>query len=107
MSLRIGVVSLPWERPPSVVTDPPLRTWRAPVIGTFDASAADAAHRGHALLIAGVIAGLGPAPGVVECAPGIIVGGLGMARHGGGQQDGTDDHEVAQTHGNLPAVAPI
>src|SRR6267142_3699812 len=106
MSFRIGVVSFTMDRAASVAADAPLRARRAAVIGAFDTRAADAAHRGHALLVAGVVAGLGAAPVGVDGAPRIVVGGLGMARRRGGQQGGTGDHELDRTHGNLPAVAP-
>src|SRR5882672_7812119 len=78
-NLRIG--SPPW--PGSIVAVAARRSGfarrRATVVGAWHAIAADAAHRGHALLIVRVIARGGAAPVRIDGAPRIVVGGLGAA----------------------------
>src|SRR6266403_6010855 len=74
------------------------------VIGTSDASSPDPPHRGHALLIAGVIAGHRPARFGVDRTPWIIIGGLGGADIGTDQQDDTAEYQRIdfQAHLDLP-----
>src|SRR5712675_1686022 len=74
------------------------------VIGTSDASSPDPPHRGHALLIAGVIAGHRPARFGVDRTPRIIIGGLGGADIGTDQKDDTAEYQRIdfQAHLDLP-----
>src|SRR5258707_1255155 len=99
---RAGDAALTRQRPASVAAPP--RAGPAPVIRTFDARAADAAHRGHALLIAGVVAGLRTALVVVDGAPRIIVSRLGTARLQAGEQGrgGKQKGCLNQAHGASP-----
>src|SRR3982075_3362340 len=75
----------------------------AAIIGAAYAGAADAAQGGHALLITGVIAGLGAALVAIDGAPGIVIGGLGGARLRLGQDRKPDQGRQRYcAHGGLP-----
>src|SRR5712672_4737213 len=78
------------------------------VIGTSDASSPDPPHRGHALLIAGVIAGHRPARLGVDRTPRVIIGGLGDADIGTAQQGDAAEHQRNdfQAHLDLPILPP-
>src|SRR5712672_4107433 len=79
----------------------------AAIIGAAYAGAADAAQSGHALLITGVIAGLGAALVAVDGAPGIVVSGLGGARLRLGQDRKPDQGRQRYcAHGCLPVPTP-
>src|SRR5262249_48010055 len=84
------------------------RLTRAAVVRALGADP-EAAHRRHALLVAGVVAGLGPAGALVarvDAAPRIVVGRLGAGRRGG-EQDGGDERSLEQAHGSVSfAVSP-
>src|SRR5262249_12663480 len=79
----------------------------AAVIRALDAVAADAAYGAHALAVAAELAALGAAGGTagVDRAPRIVVGGLGVAGRGGGEQGGDDEGRCEQAHGLLPGKA--